>query len=254
MRLASSLAGISLASLAVLVGCGGDLAPGEYAAYRIASTEAKLSDDCFVDDPTSEHKSNFRTGSTVLVYNAPQADEDEFFLDVGGIVLPGEKNDDGSYAFTGQESDIEDVGGQQIFDSDHDGIEDTVDPLVDSDNDGLDDLSFADDIEVDVDMDGVDDRQQNLLDQDNDGIDDRITYLESDTKVTEKSTYTVDLVPDGDRVTGTFVVSTTRTCAGSQCAGFDDFKCKATTEFVGVSVDPESVAVPVDNDDAVPNP
>ncbi|MBL9021496.1 MAG: hypothetical protein JNL21_04820 [Myxococcales bacterium] len=254
MRLASILAGFSLAMLAAAVGCGGDLAPGEYAAYRIASSEPTLSDDCFVDDPTSEHKSNFRSGSTVLVYNAPEADEDEFYLDAGGIVLPGELNDDGTYEFTGQETDIQDVGGQQIYDSDHDGIEDISDPLVDSDNDGLDDQSMIDDPDVDVDMDGQDDRLQDMLDQDNDGLDDRITYLASDTKITEKNTYSVELLPDGDRATGTFVVTTTRTCDGSQCAGYDDFKCKSTTKFVGVAMDPESVSVPVDSDDAVPNP
>lgn len=248
MRLASSLVGLSLASLAVVVGCGG-LAPGDYLAYRIASSEAKLSDDCFVDDPTSEHKSNFRSGATVLIYNAPQADEDEFYLDAGGTVLPGTLNDDGSYEFKGEETDIEDVGGNQYIDSDHDGIDDDNDPLVDSDNDGLDDQSFIDDDMVDVDMNGQDDRTQAILDQNNDGLDDRIVYEGGDTKVTEKNTYTVDLTPDGDKVIGTFVVRTTRTCSGSLCSGFPEFKCTATTEFVGVNVDPESVAVPVGGND-----
>jgi hypothetical protein len=254
MRLASALSGLALTSLGIVVGCGGggDMGQGDYLVYRIASSEAKLSEDCFVDDPTSEHTSNFRSGSTVLLYNAPEGDEDEFYLDAAGTVLPGEKADDGSYEFTGTETDIEDVGGEQIFDSDHDGIDDDDDPLVDSDNDGFDDTSFIDDPMVDVDMDGEDDRQQGILDQDNDGVDDRIVFLPSDTKVTEKNSYNVEFTPAGDKVVGTFVVSTDRRCSGSQCAGFPNFKCKATTEFVGVKLDPASASVPVNGNDPVP--
>ncbi len=249
MRLASILLALSVCPLALgAVACGGDnVAVGDYQAFRIASTEAKVSGDCFVDDPTSEHTSNFRSGGTVLIYNAPEADEDEYYLDSGGTVFPGEKADDGSYEFQGQETDVE-LGGDTIIDSDHDGIEDFDDPLVDSDGDGLDDQSQIEDPSVDVDMDGLDDRLGDEVDQNNDGIDDRQVFVPNDTKITQKNTYTVEILPEGGKVTGTITVQTEVSCSGSQCGNFQTEKCKSTTEFVGVEVDPESVAIPVGND------
>ncbi len=250
MRLASTLLlVVSAGSMGVgALGCDGPVAIGDYRAYRLASSDATLSEDCFIDDPTNEHTSNFRTGGTILIYNAPEGDgEDGFLLDIGGIVLPGELKDDGSYEFKGKETDVNDVGGNVIRDADKDGIEDFMDPFVDSDADGLDDDSIVDDPMVDIDNDGLDDRfEDNIVDANSDGLDDRDTYLPSDTKVTEADTYTVEMLQEGGKVTGTFVQLTDRSCAGSLCAQFPPFTCKATSEFVGVEIDPESVSVPIE--------
>ena len=86
------------------------------------------------------------------------------------------------------------------------------------------------------------------VDQNNDGIDDRQVFVPNDTKITQKNTYTVEILPEGGKVTGTITVETEVSCSGSQCGNFQTDNCKSTTDFVGVEVDPESVAIPIGND------
>lgn len=266
MRLASILLSLAVCPVALIaVGCAGDsVAVGDYKAYRLASAEAKLSGDCFTDDPTEDSSTNLKAGSTVMVYNAPEGDEDEFYLDVGGTIFPGELNDDGSYEFKGEQKSIE-LGGETIIDSDHDGEEDLIeDTFVDADGDDAPDLPILPTVEnpnppptdtfVDVDSDGLDDRNDDPdgVDQDNNGIDDRQVFIPDGTEFTTKQVYTVELLPDGGKVTGTLILNTDSTCSGPGCVAFQPFKCKSTTEFVGVEIDPESVSLPIGSQQ--PNP
>lgn len=261
MRLASILLTLAVCPVAlVAVGCAGDtVGVGDYKAYRLASAEAKLSGDCFTDDPTEDSSTNLKAGSTVMVYNAPEGDEDEYYLDVGGTIFPGELNDDGSYEFKGENKVIE-LDGETILDSDHDGTEDGDDDFIDADADAspdypvpTDPLAMVDTF-VDVDSDGFDDRTDDLdgVDQDNDGIDDRQVFIPNGTEFTTKQVYTVELLPEGGKVTGTLTLNTDSTCSGGECATFQPFKCKSTTEFVGVEIDPESVSLPIGSQQ--PNP
>ena len=231
---------------ATVIGCG-DLGQGDYNAYRIASSESKESGDCDIDDPTTTHATNLKSGNTALIYNAPEElGEDALYLDLGGAVLPGSLNEDGTYTFQGDTKDTEEVGGETIEDTDRDGIDDDTDPMVDADGDGVDDDLDQD---VDTDGDGIDDRfGDDMVDVDGDGEDDRFTYLPSDTKVTQKVTLTVDLTLDGDHLYGPSGATTTPSRQGSKCAGLAGYKGTSTTAFVGVEVDPESVSLPVSGD------
>lgn len=255
MRLASILLTLAISPIAlVTVACGGDgVAVGDYRAYRLASTEAKLTGDCFTDDPTQEESTNFRSGGTILIYNAPEGDEDEYFLDLGGTVFPGEQGDDGTYEFKGEREEIA-IGGTTIRDSDHDGTEDNeeVAPnIVDADEDAISDVAvppdFMSDPFVDVDADGFDDRTDDPdgVDQDNNGIDDRDVFTPNGTEIKTKETYTIEVLAEGGKVSGTFVLNTDTSCSGGECGAFQPFKCKSTTEFLGVEIDPESVSVPI---------
>lgn len=238
MKTLSFLGAFGLVTAAVAAGCGG-VGAGDYVVYRVAFTEPVSTGDCAptVDDGDS---SNLRDSGTFVIYGA--GDADELFLDLGTVVLPGAATDEG-YDFAGQTVDRQDFGGQTIFDSDHDGLDDTNgdDMLVDSDNDGLEDTN-GDDMDVDVDMDGEHDVfQDNLVDVNNDGEDDRIVTTGGDTGI-ETLAYTVSLVVDGANVTGTQVVKSTFKCEGT-CTGFTDQTCTATNTFVGVEIDETSVDV-----------
>jgi hypothetical protein len=261
MRLASILLSLAVCPIAILsVACAGDtVSVGDYKAYRLASAEAKLTGDCFTDDPTEDQSTNLKAGSTVMVYNAPEGEEDEFYLDIGGTIFPGELNDDGSYEFKGEQKLIE-LDGETIIDADHDNVEDIDDDFIDADQDGINDvfdplMPTADpDPFVDVDGDGFDDRTDDVdgVDQDNDGIDDRQIFIPNGTEFTTKQVYTVELLPEGGKVTGTLTLNTDSTCSGGECGNFQPFKCKSTTEFVGVEIDPESVSLPIGSQQ--PNP
>ena len=109
MSLARLAMGLPALAVTLVVGCGG-VGAGDYVAYRIASEEGSESGDCADDDPSSEHSSNLRSGATAVIYNAPEEDgEDALYLDLGGSVLPGGENDDGTYTFSGETKDVQSV-------------------------------------------------------------------------------------------------------------------------------------------------
>jgi len=73
------------------------------------------------------------------------------------------------------------------------------------------------------------------------------------TQFTTKQVYTIELLPEGGKVTGTLTLNTDSTCTGGPgCDAFQPFKCKSTTDFVGVEIDPESVSLPIGSQQ--PNP
>lgn len=220
---------VLLAAGAIGGGCG--LETGDLVVYRTALGESSLSGDCSSDENDS---TTFRAGQTMVLY-LPGTLEDGALLDLGEIVLPGTETDEG-FTFQGTDIDGQEVGGQTIFDSDGDGLDDTngEDPLVDADGDGDDDL--AGDLDVDVDEDGLHDWfEDDIVDANGDGNDDRVVSLGGDLIVTTSSV-SVALVLDGDTASGTFTTVTSTTCEGD-CQGFDPTNCTATGDFVGVEID-----------------
>jgi len=239
-------------SLLGLIGCqsGAEVVPGDYSVFRIASVNAgKESGDCGTVDPnpTTTHKSTFRVGATFLAYGISTTTGDDLYLDVGGEVLTGELQADGSYEFKGVTTDTQVTGGKTIFDSDHDGIDDNTDTMIDADGDGLDD-KFTDTM-VDVDGDGLDDRNaDNLVDADGDGLDDREVVLPGDTTITTVSTLTITFTPADKAIAGTGVTNVRTTCDG-KCTAFDaanlGINCTTSTAFVGIQIEDASVSVPI---------
>lgn len=234
MKTLSRLSALGFVTAAIATGCGG-IGAGDYVVYRVAFTEGAVSGDCA--DPNDDGSSNLRDAGTMVIYGA--GDADELYLDLGNLVLTGAATDEG-YDFSGQTVDTQDFGGQDIFDSDHDGLDDfNNDPLVDSDNDGLDE-SNGDDMDVDVDMDGLDDLfEDDIVDADNDGEDDRYVTIGGVTAV-ETHAYKVTIVVDGENVSGTHVETSSITCEGT-CTGFTPETCSSTSTFVGVEIDDTAV-------------
>jgi hypothetical protein len=238
---------VGLGLLGVFVaGCsGGPIGAGDYAVYRIASSETSRSAEC--GDEDEGDSSSLRQGGTVILYGvSEESGEETLYLDLGGLVLAGAANEDGSYSFAGKVTDVEESGGEQIVDSDHDGLEDGFDdPFVDADADGLDD--DFDDESVDTDGDGQDDRfDDELVDANNDGQDDRIVEI-GGVKLTITQVYDVSFFDDSDGVSGTSKVSSSMKCEGGDlCVGFPESgTCTQTTTFVGIEIEQASVSVPV---------
>jgi hypothetical protein len=252
MRKLHILFGVAAVSLLGLAGCqsGAEVVPGDYSVFRIASVDAgKQTGDCGTVDPnpTSTHKTTFRAGSTFLAYGISTTTGDDLYLDIGGEVLPGELQADGSYQFRGVTTDTQVTGGKTIFDSDHDGIDDNVDTMVDADGDGIDDKQQ--DPMVDVDGDGIDDRgADNLVDLDGDGLDDREVVLPGDTTITSVSTLTITFTPADKAIAGTGVTNVKTSCDG-KCTAFDEaslgINCTTSTAFVGIQIGDASVSVPI---------
>ncbi len=222
--------GLSLLATA----CGG-LGAGDYVVYRIAATEGSLGSDCNADDDDS---STLRDTVSAVLYVAG-GEEDQPLLDFGGDVLTGSETDDG-YTFSGSTVDREPFGGQTIFDSDHDGVDDVDDPMVDSDADGEEDFTDAD---VDVDMDGLHDLlEDDIVDLDGDGEDDRIVTSGESVLITTLA-LDVSLTIDGETVSGTAKIKTSVACDGP-CDGFDASSCTVTQDFVGVQIDDALLDLP----------
>lgn len=250
MRLHSVLLGlIPILSIPIVAACGNTtINAGEYTVFRIAfGSEGVRSGACGPVDPnpTTTHSSTFRSGATFLAYGVAFSDGDELFLDVGGQVLTGSTPGDGTYEFKGNTTDTEELGGEELRDSDHDGIDDADDTEVDADGDGIDDK--LNDQEVDTDADGDDDRfEDDLVDADGDLVDDRIVYLPGNTVVTKKTDLVISFTLAGTMITGKGVQTSVVTCDG-ECDGFDALDCSTTTEFVGVEVDPDTAEIPIDD-------
>jgi hypothetical protein len=255
LRLVLGCVGVSLL-VSAASGCDMEASvdAGDYTVFRIASVSSpKLSGQCGQDpDATSTHKSTFRAGATLLAYGVPTAAGDQLYLDVGGEVLVGALQADGSYEFKGSVTDTQTLGGQSIIDSDHDGIDDNDETIVDADGDGLNDK--AEDPMVDTDADTLDDRfSDSLVDADQDGKDDRFVTLPGDTTVTTKNNLTISFTPAGKAIAGDSVDVATTSCDG-ECVGFDAVSCTTTISFVGIEIDDQSIAVPIGSDDHAPTP
>jgi hypothetical protein len=113
MRTRTALVALAAVGLPCIAGCGDNIGigAGEYTVVRIASANTSLSGDCN-NDPN--HTSTFRGGATILIYGVPGTTTDELFLDTGGEVLLGSQKDDGSFAFAGKQTDINDGFNQTI--------------------------------------------------------------------------------------------------------------------------------------------
>lgn len=62
------------------------------------------------------------------------------------------------------------------------------------------------------------------------------------TTVTSTTTLTVDVVDEGDQVSGTWTSVQEVTCSGNGCDFVDVGKCTATSSFVGVLIDDSAVS------------
>jgi hypothetical protein len=78
---------------------------GEYTAVRIAKATVTFSADCAaLADPN--HTTTFKEGETVLVYGVSGDAGDQLYLDLGGVVIPGGEQDDGSFRFSAKDTQI----------------------------------------------------------------------------------------------------------------------------------------------------
>lgn len=232
-----------LTCAAAVTACG-EMGSGDYLVFRVGVSEQELSADCYDNDipeAVAEDKSTFRAGATFVLYYVNDTDAR---LDLGGMVLEGDGNGE-TFSFDGSSTDVEPFGGETIWDADHDGIDDSVDPFVDSDMDGLDDNDSTIDTFVDVDNDGLDDRFEDpIVDANNDGVDDRIVELPSNSRLTAKTTVDVDLTFDGEVVMGDSKTKSTTSCEGPQCPiDFVAGSCTAKNDFEGIIIEDADVAV-----------
>jgi len=234
----------ALTALAAANGCASDtLDSGDYMVFRVAFTSSTPAASCYVDGeiPMSivEDTTSLRSGGTFIMY---AAEEGGLYLDTGDMVLEGEKNGP-RYDFDGKTVDVEypNVEGQ-IYDSDHDGIDDYQDDFVDADGDGLEDTT-ADDF-VDVDLDGLDDRYDDpLVDANGDGIDDNYVDLQATYKFKDSRELQFKVTVDGDVVTGKTKTIIRSTCEGTGCPLEYGAECTVKGEFDGVVIDDAQVDV-----------
>jgi hypothetical protein len=258
MRTATWSIGLaSLLALPTLVACqsGVDVGVGQYAAFRVSSVnEGVKSGDCGVVDPNpaSTHKSNLRAGGTFLVYGVSGATPgtEQLYLDLGGEVMSGSQQLDGSFVFKGNVTDTHTIGGKTFIDSDHDGVADVEQSFVDADGDGLNDKSGQGtyDTLVDTDGDQLDDRGEDpLVDADHDGKDDREVTLAGDTTVSARHDVTIKFTTEGETIKGETIDTSSTSCDGSQCDTFIGARCTVTTGFAGIDVKGATVSLPVDN-------
>ncbi len=221
-------------------GCGG-LSEGDYVYYKIAIGDEKAAESCYaenkVPDSVKDDSTTLRSGASVVLYVAGGG-SDQALLDVGLTVLSGKLSGD-QYTFSGDTVNVEYPPGKTITDVDHDGTEDSDDPMIDADKDGLDDNdAFDPDPEVDTDLDGIDDRGLDpLVDADKDGKDDRIVELASGLKLTSSTNITVDLKLQGRTISGTMKTVTAQKCEGETCVKDYDKSCERTAEFTGVKIE-----------------
>lgn len=111
-RLLFAIAAVT--SIPVFAACGGglDVGAGKYTALRIAATGSPaLSGTCSADP---NHTTTLRAGATVYIYGVSSANGDQLFLDLGGTVLVGGEQKDGSFRFAGNTTDIQTQGGTTV--------------------------------------------------------------------------------------------------------------------------------------------
>lgn len=233
MRVGRLALGLGFLGALLTPACGG-IGAGDYAVYQIASRDSVVSGDCTKEDTTTL----LSPGSFVLYVAAGESDTP--LLDLSGTVLVGEETDEG-FQFSGKQVDKETFGGQTIFDSDHDGLDDNAeDDFIDSDEDGIEDLE---DDDIDVDGDGLHDLfEDDIVDSNDDGADDRIVDLGGDTLITSIS-ISVSLTIDGETVSGTTSFTSSTSCEGG-CTGFDGTTCTAASNFIGVELEDAVINVP----------
>ena len=223
------------------VGCGGGLSTGDHAFYWVSIESAPPEASCYADnkipDSIKDDITSVRGRSTFVLYVTADGVAQ---LDTGAVVLAGTETD-GGYSFTGETVDVDYPAGMKILDADKDGIDDTMDTEIDADKDGIDDQADPD---VDTDMDGNDDRGQDpLVDADMDGKDDRYTEVASGIKFTTTSSLTIDVVIDGNTISGTTTSLASKSCDGKGCP--DDYAttCTRTSPFTGVQIEQTEVHV-----------
>lgn len=244
----------TLGALSALTSACGGLGPGDLVAYAVAIEESRPSSECYaggeIPDSIKDDRTTLRDGAVFVLY---VAGDEEALLDIGGAVLTGTIDGD-DYAFSGSDTDVEYGSGALIYDSDHDGMEDSMDSFVDADMDNLDD-NTTDDL-VDVDNDGSDDRFGDTVDIDMDGQDDRYVDVPSDTKYTQTSRIVINMTVDGDTISGEAQRILSQECSGSQCPMDYAASCTVGTSFKGVEVeDPEvSIGGGADLDGPTPTP
>lgn len=233
----------ALAALAAANGCASDdLGTGDYMVFRVAFSNATPGASCYVDGeiPMSivEDSTSLRSGGTFIMY---AAEEGGLYLDTGSMVLEGEKDGD-VYEFDGKEIDVEFPAGTTIFDSDHDGIDDGVDPLVDANGNGIDD--DYDEVPIDMDGDGLDDRYEDtIVDANMDGLDDRIIDLPAGYKFKDSREYKINIEVANDVVQGNTKTIISSSCEGTGCPLEYGATCTVKGEFEGVIIDDAQVDV-----------
>jgi hypothetical protein len=105
-------AAAAVTAIPVVAACGGglDVGAGKFTALRVASVSIpNLSGSSCQKDPNKT--STLRVGGTVYVYGIKGTNGDQLFLDLGGTVLTGGVQNDGSYKFTGNDTNTQTQGG-----------------------------------------------------------------------------------------------------------------------------------------------
>lgn len=232
----------ALAALATANGCASDeLETGDYLVFRVAFATSTPDASCYTNGeiPMSivEDSSSLRSGGTFIMY---AAEEGGLYLDTGNMVLEGAKEGD-VYEFEGAVVDVEFPPGSTIFDSDHDGIDDDVDPLVDANGNGIDDSQEE---FIDMDGDGLDDRyEDDIVDANMDGKDDRIVELPAGYKFKDSREYDFEISIFDDVVQGETKTTIRSSCEGMGCPLEYGAKCTVKGEFEGVIIEDAQVDV-----------
>jgi hypothetical protein len=231
-------AAVLSAAFVGLVGCNGNLSEGDYKAYRVAFEATDMGDDCYagaaIPDSIRDDHTTFQNADTFIVY---MSNDQDVMLDTGDVVLAGDGDESDGYEFRGEAVDVEVPAGTTMLDSDHDGIDDSVDTFIDSDHDNIADNDTTLDVMVDVDNDQLDDRfEDNIVDANNDGEDDRYVDVPAPYKYIYTTNTSVIMDVTGDLVDGEVKTVVTRACQGNGCpTGFAN-SCTTTAPFQGVQI------------------
>jgi hypothetical protein len=232
----------ALAAAAMGVSACDGMSAGDYSVYRVSLEAAEYGDSCFSETGSAlasiaEDSTNLRNGATFIFY---LSEGDVPMLDTGSLVLEGEDRGADTFKFKGEIVDVEVPAGSVIYDSDHDGLDDYEnDTFVDADADGIDDQI---DEMVDVDGDFLDDRfEDDIVDMNNDGEDDRIVELPASYKFVTTTKIDVDLLVDGDIVTGSYDTTVTSACKGTLCPENFGSKCKVSRDYQGIEIDEANI-------------
>ncbi len=100
----------AVASIPVFAACGGglDIGAGKYTAIRIASVgDPTLTGSC---QANPDKTTTLRAGATAYIYGVKGTSADQLFLDVGGTVLTGAEQSDGSFRFDGKTTNVNQQG------------------------------------------------------------------------------------------------------------------------------------------------
>jgi hypothetical protein len=233
----------ALCAFASVNGCAAseDLEAGDYKVFRVAFANSTPDASCYSNGeiPMSvvEDSTSLRAGGTFIMY---ATEEGGMYLDTGDMVLAGELDVD-VYEFKGKVVDVEFPSGTIIYDSDHDGIDDSEDDFIDTNQNGVEDNleEF-----VDVDLDGLDDRfEDSLVDANGDGIDDGIVEIGAGYKFKDTRDYRMDITIVDGVVTGETKTVIKTVCEGTGCPLNYGASCTVNGEFEGVVIDDAQVDV-----------